>query len=148
MKKSFALAAALGCFLSTSLIYADGASVLGKWRSVNEKGEETSTVEIYEQGGKVFGKLASLKDPNDAAGKPVVCSKCEGADKGKPILGLVIIRNLTKDGDEYTGGTILDPTDGKSYSCKIEAIEGGKKLKVRGFLGISLLGRTQIWLKQ
>ena len=80
------------------------------------------------------------------AKKNAKCDKCEGADKGKPVEGLVIIKGLTKDGNEWTDGDILDPTKGKLYSCTLK-LEGKDKLKVRGYLGVSLLGRTQTWTR-
>lgn len=65
-----------------------------------------------------------------------------GADKDKPIIGLVIIKGLSPDGDKYAGGAIMYPKNGSIYKCKMEAIDGGEKLKVRGFMGVSLIGRT------
>ena len=76
--------------------------------------------------------------------KDALCKDCSGEDKGKPIQGLVIIKGLEKDGDEYTDGKILDPSTGKLYKCYI-ALEEPNKLKVRGYVGFSLLGRTQYW---
>jgi uncharacterized protein (DUF2147 family) len=78
-----------------------------------------------------------LPEPNDAQGKPKVCTKCEGADKDQPIVGLVIIKDLAADGERFKGGTILDPEDGKVYK--------GDKLKVRGYLGPFY--KTQTWAK-
>jgi uncharacterized protein (DUF2147 family) len=109
----------------------------------DKSGKVRSEVEIYEQGGKVFGKIVSLPDPNDAQGKPKVCTKCQGADKDQPIVGLVIIRDLAPSGDHYKGGTILDPDDGKVYKAEIWVEDG--KLKVRGYLGVFY--KTQTWLK-
>ncbi|MAP53484.1 DUF2147 domain-containing protein [Altibacter sp.] len=119
-------------------------SVLGKWKTVDDKtGITKSVVEIYEQDGKVYGKVVEIlnKDRQDA-----VCDQCEGADKNKKILGLTIIRGLEKDGDEYNGGHILDPENGKLYKCYIE-LEAPNKLKVRGYIGFSLLGRSQFWYR-
>ena len=76
-----------------------------------------------------------------------MCSACEGERKDQPITGMVILRDLKKDDDEWTGGTILDPSNGKTYKCKIAVENGGKKLKVRGFVGMSLFGRTQHWVR-
>ncbi|QIE60795.1 DUF2147 domain-containing protein [Rasiella rasia] len=118
--------------------------VLGKWKTIDDNtGEAKSIVEIYEQDGKVYGKISEIlnKDRADA-----ICTECEGADKDKPIQGLVIIRGLEKDGDEYNGGKILDPESGTLYKCYIE-LEEANKLKVRGYVGFSLLGRTQYWLR-
>ena len=119
-------------------------SVLGKWKTIDDNtGVAKSIVEIYEQDGKVYGKVAEIlnEDRVDA-----VCTECEGDDKDKPILGLVIIRGLEKDGDEYNDGKILDPESGTLYKCYIE-LEEPNKLKVRGYVGFSLLGRTQYWLR-
>lgn len=117
-------------------------TVIGKWKTIDdETGEAKSIVEVYEQSGKIYGKIIRIlrkEHIND------VCSLCPGANKNKPILGMVIINGLKKDGDEYKGGTILDPTTGKTYKCNI-TLDGVDKLKLRGFIGISLLGRTQYW---
>src|SRR5262249_26230482 len=82
-------------------------SPAGRWNTVDEKsGKVTSVVELYDQGGKLFGKIAALTEPNDEKGKPKICTKCAGADKDKPIVGLVILKNLGADGDRFKGGTI------------------------------------------
>ena len=117
---------------------------VGNWNTVDDKnGKVVSEVQIYEQGGKLFGKIVGLTEPNDAQGKPKTCTKCQGADKDKPIVGLVIIRDLVAKGDRYKDGTIMDPKDGKVYKAELWIEDG--KLKVRGYLGI--LYRTQTWLK-
>ena len=116
-------------------------SPVGRWKTVDTKtGKVTSEVEIYEQGGKLFGRIASMPEPNDASGKPKICTKCAGADKDKPILGLVIMRDLVLKGDRYKDGTILDPEDGKIYKGEIWLEDG--KLKVRGYLGFFYDTRT------
>jgi len=115
-----------------------------KWKNIDdETGKAKSIIEVYEQNGKIYGKILESLKPGGAKGE--VCDKCEGADKGKPIIGLVIVKGLTADGDQYTGGTITDPNKGKTYKCKMKVIEGGKKLQVSGC--ISFLCRKQIWLK-
>jgi uncharacterized protein (DUF2147 family) len=116
----------------------------GTWKTVDEKtGKVVSEVELYEQGGKLFGKIVKLTEPSDAQGKAKVCTKCPGADKDKPIVGLVILKDMSPSGDRYKGGTIMDPDDGKIYKSEIWTEEG--KLKVRGYLGPFY--RTQTWLK-
>ncbi|KOS05930.1 hypothetical protein AM493_07700 [Flavobacterium akiainvivens] len=123
-------------------IIGASAQVVGKWKTIDdETGQAKSIVEIYEKDGKVYGKIVEILNP---AKKDAKCDKCKGADKGKPLLGLVIIKGLTKDDDEWTDGDILDPTKGKTYSCTI-TLDGKDKLKVRGYMGVSLLGRTQVW---
>lgn len=118
--------------------------LVGTWKTVDEKtGKVVSEVEVYDQGGKFFGKIVGLTEPNDAQGKPKTCTKCQGADKDKPIIGLVILKDLSPSGDRYKGGTITDPDDGKIYKSELWVEDG--KLKVRGYLGPFY--RTQTWLK-
>lgn len=107
--------------------------------------EKTSKIQVYKaKDGKFYGKIIWLKDPLKN-GKPKLDE--ENPDKGKrtqPIVGLVILRGLKKDGDkEYSDATIYDPKNGKTYSCKITY--KGNKLDLRGYVGISLIGRTSTW---
>ncbi|HEY1032177.1 MAG TPA: DUF2147 domain-containing protein [Flavipsychrobacter sp.] len=107
--------------------------------------EKTSKIQVYKaKDGKFYGKIIWLKDPLKD-GKPKLDE--ENPDKGKrtqPIVGLVILRGLKKDGDkEYSDATIYDPKNGKTYSCKITY--KGNKLDLRGYVGISLIGRTSTW---
>lgn len=122
--------------------YSQNKSVLGKWKTIDdETGKAKSIVEIYEKSGKIYGKVIEILDldhKNDS------CKKCSGTDADKPILGMIVIKGLKQDGDEYNSGKILDPKNGKLYQCFI-TLEGNEKLKVRGYIGISLLGRTQYW---
>jgi uncharacterized protein (DUF2147 family) len=117
-------------------------SPVGKWNTTdrNGGGKVTGQVEIYEQSGKLFGKMVALTEPNDQQGKPKVCIACTGADKDKPIVGLVILRDLSPDGDRYTGGTVLDPEAGKFYRAEIWLEDGN--LMVRGYLGFFYQTRT------
>ncbi len=127
-------------FFATAGLFAQ--DVTGKWKSIDdETGEAKSIIEIYKKDGEIYGKIVEIlnKDRQDAK-----CTECDGANKDKPILGMVIMNGLEKDGDEYNGGTILDPQSGKTYKCLIE-LENANKLKVRGYIGFSLLGRTQYW---
>ena len=123
---------------------AAGDAVTGTWKTVDDKtGKVMSEVELYEQGGKLFGKITGLTEANDKQGKPKICIQCTGADKDRPIIGLVIIKNLSLSEDRYKGGTIMDPEDGKVYKGEVWVQDG--KLKVRGYLGIFY--KTQTWLK-
>lgn len=129
-------------FVAVAGIFSVNAQVTGKWKTIDDKtGDAKSIVEIYEQNGKIYGKVVEILNP---AKKNSKCDKCDGADKGKPIEGLIIIKGLKKDGDKYTDGDILDPQKGKLYSCTIK-LDGKDKLDVRGYMGISMLGRTQVW---
>lgn len=117
-------------------------SVVGKWKTIDdESGKAISVVEIYEKGGKIYGKVHDIIDPKD---RNKICSNCTGEDKDKPIMGLTVIKGLVKDGAEYNSGKILDPKYGRLYKCFI-TLESKDKLKVRGYIGISLFGRTQYW---
>src|SRR5262245_5658999 len=128
--------------IGTTAMGAD--SVVGKWKTVDDKtGKVMSDVEIYDQGGKLFGKIVGLTEPDDPQGKPKTCTKCTGADKDQPIVGLVIIKDLSLSGDRYKGGTITDPEDGKIYRAELWTEES--KLKVRGYLGPFY--KTQTWVK-
>ena len=134
-----------GLVVFFSIIFnAQGQTVLGKWKTIDdETGQAKSIVEVYEKGGKVYGKVVEILR---AEHKKDVCSKCDGADKNKPILGMIIINGLEKDGAEYNGGTVLDPENGKKYKCYI-TLESPDKLKLRGFIGLSIMGRTQYWTR-
>lgn len=148
MKKCL-LAITLAFFLSLFLGvtgFAQTEPIVGKWKTIDdETNQPKSIIEIYEQEGKYFGKIVKLfrqagEDPDP------ICDKCDTDDprKDQPVKGMVILTNLEKDDDEYEDGEILDPKNGKVYDCDMEIVDG--KLEVRGYIGISLLGRTQIWL--
>ena len=117
-------------------------SVIGKWKTIDDAtGEAKSIVEVFSKSGKVYAKVVDILDP---ANKNSICKNCAGDDKNKPILGLTIIKGLSKDGSEYNSGEILDPKNGKLYKCTL-SLESKDKLKIRGYIGFSLLGRTQYW---
>lgn len=119
-------------------------SVVGKWKTIDdETGEAKSIVEIYEQDGKIYGKVVDILNP---AKKNKLCDKCKKEKKNKPVLGMVIIEGLTKKGNEYKRGSILDPEKGKEYSCKIWLDENdSNKLYVRGY--VAFFYRTQNWYR-
>lgn len=126
---------------------AQEANAVGRWTTIDDETKKPkSVVTIYEEGGKLYGKIEKLfRAPNEEQNP--VCDKCEGALKNQPIIGMVILRDLKKDGNEWTGGTILDPANGKTYKCKLAIEDGGKKLKLRGYIGLALIGRTQYWVR-
>lgn len=129
-----------GSFLLVTMLNAQ--TVLGKWKTFDDKtGEAKSIVEITERNGKIYGKVIELLNP---AMKDVKCKDCPGADKDKPVLGIEVLKGLSKDGDKYTDGKILDPSSGKTYKCTV-TLDGANKLNVRGYVGFAALGRTQTW---
>jgi uncharacterized protein (DUF2147 family) len=125
-------------------ISSNSQSILGKWKTIDdETGNEKSIVEIYQVEGKIYAKIDKLLKKGD---EDKICENCEGANKNKPLKGMIIINGLTKDGNEWNGAKILDPKTGNEYKCYI-TLETPDKLKVRGYLGFALLGRTQYWYK-
>ena len=139
MKKNILLATAL---IISSIFIGNAQSIFGKWKTIDdETGKEKSIVEIYQVQGKAYAKILQLLE-KDKADK--LCDKCEGDKKNQPIKGMIIINGLKKDGDEWNDAQILDPKTGKEYKCYI-TLEGDNKLKVRGYVGFALLGRTQYW---
>ena len=137
--------AAVLVLLLTGPVLADPATPVGLWRTFDDRtGRERGLVRIWEQNGVLFGSVAATVDPAEAKR---TCDKCRDDRRGKPILGLNIIRGMTRDGDRWTGGEILDPETGQTYRCSIRLEDAGSKLVVRGFLGISLLGRSQVWVR-
>jgi len=127
-----------------AILFAQSQTVVGKWKTFDdETGKAKSIVEIYEKSGKIYGKVVDVLEEEN---KKRVCSNCSGDDKNKPILGMIVIKGLSKQDSEYTNGKILDPKDGKLYKCFI-TLETKDKLKVRGYIGISLFGRTQYWYR-
>lgn len=132
-------------FLWSLLWLIQTAPVTGTWVSIDdETGVEKSEITLYESQGKLYGKVKRLLLPEDQ-GK--LCVNCKGAEKNKPIEGLVIVKGLSKDGETWTDGKIMDPANGKNYDCTI-SLENSNTLKVRGYLGFSFLGRTQTWKRK
>ena len=133
--------------LIASTALAEAPTPQGRWTTIDDETKKPkSVVTLYEENGKLYGKIEKLFRAPTEEQNPV-CDKCEGELKDKPIIGMVILRDLVKDGDEWSGGTVLDPGNGKTYKCLVAVEDGGKKLKVRGYIGFSLLGRTQYWVR-
>ncbi|MDH5379607.1 MAG: DUF2147 domain-containing protein [Cyclobacteriaceae bacterium] len=129
---------------SGNVAFSQNKGVFGKWVTIDdETNEKKSVVEIYERNGKVYGKIIKLyrkpgEDPDP------VCDDCDDDDPRymKKIIGMEIMTDMEKDGDEYSDGEILKPDEGKVYDCTIW--RDGANLKVRGY--ILFLYRTQMWL--
>jgi uncharacterized protein (DUF2147 family) len=115
----------------------------GYWTTIDDDGKTaTSVVQIYAVGHKLNGKIVELVNPREQDPK---CTACDGSKRGQPIIGMEILWGLEKDGARWSGGRILDPKNGKEYKCNVELVDAGKRLKVRGYIGIALFGRTQYW---
>ena len=148
LKRSGALALTLAAVLMSSGTWADNASPVGLWKNVDDvSGKPRALIRVTESNGILQGKIEKVF-PAPSEDRNPKCEKCEGALKNVPVIGLVILSGLKKDGTEYTAGKILDPDNGKVYSSKIQLTDGGKKLNVRGYIGVPVLGRSQIWERQ
>lgn len=133
--------------ISSNQILAVELTAGGLWQSLDEESHQPNAwFLIRDNGGLYEGKIVRMfmkpgENPN------VVCDLCKDDRRGKPWLGLDIIRGMKRNGAEYTDGTILDPRDGDLYSAKMTLTPDGQTLVVRGYLGISLLGKNQYWTR-
>lgn len=119
-------------------------SPVGLWQTIDDKtNKPRSLIRISQHYGKlsaVIEKGLLETDTGDA-----VCNQCTDERKGQRIIGMAIAKDLKKNGDHFDGGTILDPENGNIYKCKMQLNAAGDELEVRGYIGFSLLGRSQIW---
>jgi uncharacterized protein (DUF2147 family) len=126
-------------------LHAAEPTAVGLWEQVDEKtGKPESWFKITERNGVYQGNIVKIffKPGED---ENWVCDKCEGDERGKPVLGLALIKGMQRNGDSFENGTIMDPRDGAVYRALMKLSPDGKQLEVRGYLGISLFGRSQIW---
>ncbi|MDG1090582.1 MAG: DUF2147 domain-containing protein [Flavobacteriaceae bacterium] len=114
----------------------------GNWVTIDdETGVEKSIIKLYIENNTLYGRIETLLLEED---QDQLCTNCTGSELNQPIEGLLILKGLTRDGEQWTGGTILDPANGKEYQCTL-TLEGDSELNVRGFIGFSFIGRTQRW---
>lgn len=122
-------------------------SPVGLWKTIDDKtNKPRSLVRIVEENGEYKGIVEKGLREDDNPER--VCEKCDAPRKNQKIHGMTFMWGLKKDGNEFKGGEILDPENGKIYRCKMKLVDGGKKLDVRGFIGIALIGRTQTWWRE
>jgi uncharacterized protein (DUF2147 family) len=121
----------------------------GLWKTIDDSTKaERSHVRITDSSGAITGRIEKLLGPD--AKPDAACDECTGADKGKPIVGMTIIRGIKKNAETeglWDGGTILDPANGKTYKLRLKPSEDGKKLEVRGYIGAPMFGRSQTWYR-
>jgi uncharacterized protein (DUF2147 family) len=134
-------------FLLPQLVLAQASTPVGLWKTIDDAtGKERSYVRIVEVNGELQGKVEKLFDfPGDDPEH--LCDKCKGDRKDQPVIGMTILWGLKDEGKVWKGGEILDPDNGKTYRCKMTVSKNGQELDVRGYIGISLIGRTQTWLR-
>lgn len=155
--KKFLPALSMVLLLAPALaVCADPDAVLGIWTTAGAK----SKVEIFKKGDQYYGKIVSLKEPlypadpkhpdyvADRIGQPKYdLRNPDEKMHARPIVGMELMAGFKPDGDDvWSGGTIYDPESGKTYKCKMTLVSPNE-MKVRGFIGISLLGRTTVWTR-
>jgi uncharacterized protein (DUF2147 family) len=153
MKQVFRIAFATSLLLAAATAMAATDSPVGKWKQIDDvSGKQKSVIEITDNGGTLQGKVLQIMNlsPEEIAkggGEHPKCVLCEGALKDQPVEGMTIMSGVKKDGDVWDGGKILDPKTGKVYKVKLTLDNGGQKMDVRGYIGFSLLGRSQTWYR-
>lgn len=140
-----ATVAALTALLTLNAAAA-APTATGVWKQIDESGKPGALVTISQEGDVFVGRLTHLflepgDDPNP------ICDRCPGDKANQPVLGLVFIEGMKQSGLDYDGGTILDPETGKVYSANMHLSADGAELTVRGYLGLSIFGRSQTWLR-
>jgi uncharacterized protein (DUF2147 family) len=118
-------------------------NAIGRWQIVNSDGTPGGKAETYLENGRLFGRVTEARPGRNARD---VCDKCSGEYKNQLILGMIFMRNFHPEGDNWVDGTVVDPENGKEYKGKIWAV-GKDNLHMRGYIGISLLGRTESWVR-
>jgi uncharacterized protein (DUF2147 family) len=133
---------------ASAMSVAQAASPTGLWQTIDDKtGQPKAVVQIQQDSdgtftGKILAGLGANNDPNRR------CTACTDSRKDQLMTGMTIINGMKPDGDVWDGGQILDPENGKLYKCKMHLDDDGQKLVVRGYIGVSLLGRSQTWIRQ
>ena len=122
---------------------AANPSPVGLWKTLDDKtGEPKSFIKVWIDKGELFGRIETLVLKSGENPHPL-CDKCSGDKKDKPVIGMTVLWGLKQDGQMWSGGFVLDPNNGTAYDSTVEVIDGGGKLEVRGFIGLSLFGRTE-----
>ncbi len=146
MKRAVFPFAVLILCLAALAAHATEFSPVGLWRTFDdEDGQAASLVRIDTLDGMLEGRVVRIL-PRPGHPLDARCDECSGARKGQPVTGMVILWGMKRDGDEYSGGQILDPHNGRIYRCKMKV--KSNTLEVRGYLGFSLFGRTQTWVRE
>lgn len=133
--------------LFNTVAFAQNSSPAGLWKTLDDKtGKPRSLIRISEVNGEYSAVIEKGLLETDTGES--VCVKCTDERKGQRLIGMTIVKGIKKKGDNYEGGEILDPENGKTYRCKLKLNETGNQLEVRGFIGLSLFGRSQIWMRE
>jgi uncharacterized protein (DUF2147 family) len=145
MKTLLLSALGLGALCFVSLVH--GATPVGLWKTIDdETGEERSYIRIIAVGDSIEGSVEDII-PLPGDDPEQICTKCEGALKNEPVIGMRIMWGFEGAEASWKKGYIMDPNNGKTYRCKLVVEDDNQSMRVRGYSGVSLLGRTQIWYR-
>ena len=126
---------------------AQSESPIGTWKTFDDRtGRPRSIVQITEQDGALTGKVIQVLESPD--GPHPLCKPCQGERKDQPVEGMTILWGAKRRGVSWGDGEILDPENGKIYRVVLTPVDGGEQLDVRGYIGVRLIGRTQVWRRQ
>jgi uncharacterized protein (DUF2147 family) len=118
------------------------------WQTVSDRtGQPDGLVRIVEANGEYIGTVIAVFSPPAPDAHPL-CESCQGELKDKPIVGMIILQGVRRSGDGYSAGRILDPDEGRVYKCRVALLDGGRKLEIRGYVGLPLFGRSQTWTRK
>lgn len=153
MKHAFRFAIAISPLFVAGTAVAANDTPVGMWKTIDDQtGQAKSIVQITDNNGELRAHIVKLlnRDPEDIArdGTVALCKKCDGERKDKPVEGMNIMWGVHQDDDAWDGGKIINPKDGKIYKVKLTMLDGGQKLNVRGYIGFSWVGKTQVWERQ
>ena len=134
--------------LCTGPVWGEAPTPVGLWQTVSDRtGQVDGLVRIVEVDGEYIGTVVAVLSPPAESTNPL-CEECKGNLKDKPIVGMAILRGIRRSAGGYSTGEILDPDEGRVYKCRISLLDDGRKLEVRGYIGIPLFGRSQTWTRK
>lgn len=132
----------LPAYLPAATAEAQLASPVGLWQPLDSAGKPQGLIRIFEANGLYYGRVEPSSPDDDRNAR---CTRCTDDRHDQPIIGLLLLRHLKPENGEYVGGDILDPDTGRVYNCTLRLTNGGRDAVMHGYLGISLLGRSQTW---
>jgi uncharacterized protein (DUF2147 family) len=145
---SACVAFAMASALTATPALSQEPSVAGVWKNIDDRsGKPRGLIRIVEVDGELVGRIEQVFPGPDEDPSPR-CALCAGALQDQPLVGLPILRGFRREGSGYGDGTILDPESGQTYRCRLALADGGRRLNVRGYVGVPWLGRSQVWLRE
>ncbi len=148
MKRMRSIIAVLTLLCGALLMAGEQDSPVGYWMTIDDNdGKPRGIVKVEEIGGELVGHIVKVF-PRPGEEENPICVKCKGEMAGKRAIGMKILWGMKKDGDEWNGGGVMDPDNGETYKGYLKLKSFGRKLKLRGYIGISLFGRSQEWVRQ